>query len=157
MQEAVPDGMHDRRCTLYVQVTYQFVPFQNEARNDGMKLYHWVQCYKDATGTTRPADDGPYPFAKYNTNAGAYRYDDIEYETIVRPALPESETGWSKVCTPLIISPCMDHAFCAAGQLMFSNISSPSSCLQSTKRLLHTYRKRQTTYLTYVISWICAF
>lgn len=83
---------------LRLQVTYQFVPFKNEARDDDLKLYHWVQCYKDATGTTRPTDDGPYPFAKYNMNAGAYRYDDIEYETIVRPALPESETGWSKVC-----------------------------------------------------------
>lgn len=94
------------KTTSSAQVTYQFVPFNNEARNDDLQLYHWVQCYKDATGATRPADDGPYPFAKYNSKAGAYRYDDVEYETIVRPALPESETGWSKEETDYLLDLC---------------------------------------------------
>jgi hypothetical protein len=81
-----------------MQVTYQCMPFKNEARMDDLRLCHWVQCYKDAAGQTRPTDDGPYPFAKYNVLAGAVRYDDIEFETVIRRRFPESESGWSKVC-----------------------------------------------------------
>lgn len=79
-------------------MTYQFIPFKNEARTDDLRLFHWVQCYRDAASQTRPVDDGPYPYAKYNTSAGAVRYDDVEYETIIRPKFSEAETGWSKVC-----------------------------------------------------------
>ena len=33
------------------QVTFQWVPFDNPGRSDGLQLHHWVKCYKDpATG-----------------------------------------------------------------------------------------------------------
>jgi hypothetical protein len=109
-----------------VQVSFQFIPFKNEARKDDLRLYHWVQCYKDANGQTRPADDGPYSFAKYNTKVGAYRYDDIEYETVIRPNLPESETGWSKV----------RHATC---HLLHSHVAS--------RHILTAHMQEETDYL----------
>lgn len=47
-------------------VTFRWMPFTNEARTDKLQLSHWTKCYKDATGTVAPADQGPYSFAKYN-------------------------------------------------------------------------------------------
>jgi hypothetical protein len=84
------------KCDGVFQVSFQFIPFKNDARQDDLRLYHWVQCYKDANGQTRPADDGPYSFSKYDIKVGSYKYDDIEYETVIRNHLPEPETGWSK-------------------------------------------------------------
>jgi hypothetical protein len=73
------------------------MPFKNEARKDDLCLYHWAQCYKDAAGQTRPVDEGPYSFAKFDVPAGAVRYDDVEFEQVIRPRFPESESGWTKV------------------------------------------------------------
>lgn len=98
-----------------LQVSFQFIPFRHDGRQDELRLYHWVQCYKDANGQTRPADDGPYSFSKYNLKVGSYKYDDIEYETVIRNHLPESETGWNKVCTPqnLLQTPWYSHQECS--------------------------------------------
>ena len=85
-------------------MTYQFRQFKNEARTDDLQLRHWVQCYKDATGQTRPTDDGPYQYAKLNVSAGTVKYDDAEYETVIRRRFPEAESGWSKArpCSPAL-------------------------------------------------------
>ena len=80
-----------------MQTTWQHMPFVNEARRDGLQLHHWTECYKDAAGQTRPVDEGPYVYAKYNAPAGAVRYDDVEFEQVIRPRFPEAESGWSKV------------------------------------------------------------
>ena len=45
--------------------TYQFRPFTNPARKDGLVLQHWVKCFKDAAGKLREAEE-TYPFAKFN-------------------------------------------------------------------------------------------
>lgn len=45
--------------------TYQFRPFTNPARKDGLVLQHWVKCFKDTAGKLREADE-TYPFAKFN-------------------------------------------------------------------------------------------
>jgi DNA methyltransferase 1-associated protein 1 len=55
-----------------LQVTWQWQHFSNPARNDGLMLEHWVKCYKDSAGKIRPADEGEYPFAKYNKKAGSH-------------------------------------------------------------------------------------
>ena len=46
-------------------LTYQFRPFTNPARKDGLVLQHWVKCFKDTAGKLREADE-TYPFAKFN-------------------------------------------------------------------------------------------
>jgi hypothetical protein len=37
-----------------------------QAREDGLEMVHWVKGYKDANGRIRDAQEGDYPFAKYN-------------------------------------------------------------------------------------------
>jgi hypothetical protein len=52
-------------CAFW-QVTWRWQPFTNPARTDGLALEHWVKCYKDQSGNTRPADEGEYSFARFN-------------------------------------------------------------------------------------------
>ena len=47
-------------------MTWQWQGFHNPARGDKFVLHHWVKCYKDTSGRIRKADDGEYPFAKFN-------------------------------------------------------------------------------------------
>ncbi|PNG70163.1 SWR1-complex protein 4, partial [Tetrabaena socialis] len=47
-------------------VTYQYRPFKNSARPDGLELCHWLKCFKGANGVIREPDDTEYPSAKYN-------------------------------------------------------------------------------------------
>ena len=89
-------GSHAVRHT---QTTYQYIPFKNEARTDGLELRHWVECYRDAAVQIGPCEEGPYVFAKYNVPSGGMRSDDVEYEQVIRPRFPEAESGWSKVST----------------------------------------------------------
>ena len=56
---------------FWVQVTWRWQPFSNPARADKLALEHWVKCYKDQTGSTRPADEGEYSFAKFNKKVQA--------------------------------------------------------------------------------------
>jgi DNA methyltransferase 1-associated protein 1 len=46
--------------------TYLWKPFTNPARTDELELYHWVRCIKDASGRVRDAEEGEYPYAKFN-------------------------------------------------------------------------------------------
>ena len=54
-----------------MQVTWRWQPFSNPARADTLALEHWVKCYKDQTGSTRPAEEGEYSFAKLNKKVQA--------------------------------------------------------------------------------------
>ena len=45
--------------------TYQFRPFTNPARKDGLQLKHWVKCFKDTAGKLKEAE-AQYPIAKFN-------------------------------------------------------------------------------------------
>lgn len=47
-------------------MTWQWQEFANQARTDGLKLSHWVKCFKDASGRMRPAYEGDYPFVKFD-------------------------------------------------------------------------------------------
>lgn len=73
------------------QITFQWMPFSNPARSDGLQLSHWVKCYKDATsGRITPADK-EYPFAKYNKTIKVFRYDDDEWTSLIA-----SDQSWSR-------------------------------------------------------------
>lgn len=52
-------------------MTWRWQPFANPARTDGLGLEHWVKCYKDQSGNTRPAEEGEYSFAKFNKKVRA--------------------------------------------------------------------------------------
>lgn len=54
-----------RKLSAKGLTTYQFKPFTNPARNDGLQLKHWVKCFKDTAGKLREADE-QYAFAKFN-------------------------------------------------------------------------------------------
>ena len=47
-------------------MTWQWRPFENQGRKDGLKLKHWAKCLKDPTGKVKLADPGDYQYAKYN-------------------------------------------------------------------------------------------
>jgi hypothetical protein len=47
-------------------VTYQYRQFKNQARTDGLELWHWVKCYKGANGDIRDPEESEYPMVKFN-------------------------------------------------------------------------------------------
>lgn len=59
-----------RKLSAKGLTTYQFRPFTNSARKDGLKLKHWVKCFKDTAGNLKEADE-QYPFAKFNKQVWA--------------------------------------------------------------------------------------
>ena len=78
------------------QVTFQWVPFKNPGRADGLQLRHWVKYYKDATtGKVTPAD-AEYPFAKYNKPPKIFKYNDDEWINLLSedPAWSRQETDY---------------------------------------------------------------
>lgn len=60
------DKQHKPKPSIKGTVIYRLKPFRNQARKDHLELVHWVKGFKDATGRIRDADEGDYPFAKYN-------------------------------------------------------------------------------------------
>ena len=54
-----------RKLSAKGLTTYQFWPFTNPARKDGLQLKHWVKCFKDTAGKLKEADE-QYAFAKFN-------------------------------------------------------------------------------------------
>ncbi len=80
------------------QVAYRWLPFDNPARGDGLRLSHWVKCYLDpATGAPAPAEAG-HAFAKYAKGAPALRYDDEEWGALVAP-----DPAWSRAETDYLL------------------------------------------------------
>lgn len=83
-------------------VTYQWKQFHNPARTDILQLSHWVKGYKDVTGRVRDADEGEYTFAKFNKKVHCYKYDDEEYESLVK----KLSTEWTREETDYLIDMC---------------------------------------------------
>lgn len=83
-------------------VVYRLKPFRNPARSDNLELRHWVKGYKDAAGRVRDAEEGDYPFARFNKKVQVPRYDDDEWETIVKPL----SDGWAKGETNYLLDLC---------------------------------------------------
>lgn len=73
-------------------VTWQWRAFSNPARTDNLQLYHWTKGYKDALGRVKEFEEREQAFAKYNKKVQVYRYDEEEWENIVKP---ESK-DWSR-------------------------------------------------------------
>ncbi|EFJ48896.1 hypothetical protein VOLCADRAFT_104620 [Volvox carteri f. nagariensis] len=83
-------------------ITYQYRPFKNAARTDGLELLHWLKCYKGANGVIREPDDSEYPYAKYNKKVQLYKYNDEEYDSLIRP-----ESGnWTREETDYLYDLC---------------------------------------------------
>lgn len=101
-------------------VTYQWMPFTNPGRTDGLQLSHWVKCYKDRANVITPANKGEYPFAKYNVKvcrdgmrvdphptslhpqqAPVSRYNDEEWSNLIA-ADPE----WTREETDYLLDLC---------------------------------------------------
>ncbi|KAF8592184.1 hypothetical protein K439DRAFT_1400961 [Ramaria rubella] len=64
------------------KVRWEWRPFTNNARTDGLRLGHW-----EKTKDEQPAE---YPFAKFNTTSNVYSYTDEEYTTLLE------EEDWTK-------------------------------------------------------------
>ncbi|GIL77196.1 hypothetical protein Vretimale_3151 [Volvox reticuliferus] len=83
-------------------ITYQYRPFRNAARTDGLELFHWLKCSKGANGVIREPDDSEYPYAKYNKKVQLYKYNDEEYDSLIRP-----ESGnWTREETDYLYDLC---------------------------------------------------
>uniref|UniRef100_A0A914BX92 DNA methyltransferase 1-associated protein 1 n=1 Tax=Acrobeloides nanus TaxID=290746 RepID=A0A914BX92_9BILA len=64
---------------------WQYKPFLNEARNDGLQLKHWEREDRKPTE--------PYPFARFNKVLPIPKFSDAEYERFIRdPKWSKSET-----------------------------------------------------------------
>jgi hypothetical protein len=57
---------HTRTHTHARTQTHARAHLATQGRDDGLELLHWVKGYKDANGRIRDAQEGDYPFAKYN-------------------------------------------------------------------------------------------
>lgn len=80
------------------QVTFQWQEFDNPGRSDGLKLKHWVKCYKDAaTGKVAPAEK-EYAFSKYNKSTKIVKYDDDEWNTFLA-----ADSSWSREETDYLL------------------------------------------------------
>jgi DNA methyltransferase 1-associated protein 1 len=80
------------------QVTFKWKEFDNPGRSDGLKLKHWVKCYKDAaTGKVAPAEK-EYAFSKYNKSTKIFRYDDDEWNTFLA-----ADSSWSREETDYLL------------------------------------------------------
>ncbi|KAI0832741.1 hypothetical protein BC628DRAFT_1414996 [Trametes gibbosa] len=64
------------------RVKWEWQPFKNQARSDGLQLSHWTKA-----GTEPDAD---YPFAKYNVQSPDYVYSQDEYSRLLE------DQDWTK-------------------------------------------------------------
>mmetsp|Transcript_26226 Transcript_26226/g.67449 ORF Transcript_26226/g.67449 Transcript_26226/m.67449 type:complete len:327 (-) Transcript_26226:546-1526(-) len=85
------------------RVTWQWQEFANQARTDGLKLSHWVKCFKDASGRMRPAYEGDYPFVKFDKKAELIIYTDEEYNNLLAAMDPR----WSRAETDYLMDLCV--------------------------------------------------
>lgn len=72
-------------------VTYEWRAFDNQARTDGLRLTHWVKCYRDAQGNVTPAEAGEYSFAKYNKHVSGICTTEYASQNMRLRNLPEEE------------------------------------------------------------------
>lgn len=110
--------------------TYQFRPFTNPARKDGLVLQHWVKCFKDTAGKLREADE-TYPFAKFNKQ------------------VPRIQTCYCVV-------PPLAEALAFACSFTFSSTMMTNGIMCSSK-ILHGQEERQTICLSCASFLIYAF
>mmetsp|Transcript_36457 Transcript_36457/g.102972 ORF Transcript_36457/g.102972 Transcript_36457/m.102972 type:complete len:412 (-) Transcript_36457:166-1401(-) len=85
------------------KVTWQWQPFSNPGRKDGLQLEHWVKCYKDHSGRIRAAHEGEYHFAKFNKKASLIVYTDEEYISLLASLDPR----WSRSETDYLMDLCV--------------------------------------------------
>ncbi|KAK9246116.1 hypothetical protein V1506DRAFT_536308 [Lipomyces tetrasporus] len=71
-----------------------WTPFKNQARKDGLELYHWVR------GT--PTDD-EYPFAKFNKDVEVPTYTQEEYDKAL------ADTAWTPRETAYLFDLCREY------------------------------------------------
>lgn len=84
-------------------VIYRLKPFKNQGREDGLEMVHWVKGYKDANGRIRDAQQGDYPFAKYNKKVQIYRYDGEEWLNVISRDNALVQMGWTKEETDYLL------------------------------------------------------
>jgi len=89
-------GLKQKRKTSSVKVSWQWKPFSNSARKDGLQLKHWVKILGDEP----PSAD--YAFAKYNKKAELVVYNDEEYASLVHQLDP----AWSRAETDHLLELC---------------------------------------------------
>ncbi|KAI8593039.1 hypothetical protein BDZ88DRAFT_448583 [Geranomyces variabilis] len=68
--------------------------FSNPARTDKLELQHWVKA----------TDNEDYYFAKFNKPLEIIRYDDVEYESIVKPLKYLGASSWTREETDYLYS-----------------------------------------------------
>mmetsp|Transcript_29148 Transcript_29148/g.74368 ORF Transcript_29148/g.74368 Transcript_29148/m.74368 type:complete len:433 (-) Transcript_29148:246-1544(-) len=86
-------------------VVWNFKGFRNSARDDGLELKRWTKAYKDAAGRVRDADDSnDYSFAKFNKKIQLARYNDEEYDSLVKSL--HSSHEWSREETDYLLTMC---------------------------------------------------
>ncbi|EFJ07255.1 hypothetical protein SELMODRAFT_272226 [Selaginella moellendorffii] len=76
------------------KISWQWLPFANSARTDGLQLSHWVRVVDSVVPT------GDYAFAKYNRSVAVLKYTDDEYNKHL------ADTKWTKQETDLLFSMC---------------------------------------------------
>ncbi|KAI9000718.1 hypothetical protein BD414DRAFT_472532 [Trametes punicea] len=69
------------------RVKWEWRPFKNGARSDGLRLSHWVKANTDP--------EAEYPFAKYNVQPPHYVYSQDEYNRLLEdPKWTKEETDY---------------------------------------------------------------
>lgn len=83
-------GLKDKRVTSS-RNKWVWSPFQNSARGDSAKFYHWNKSENV---------DIEYPWAKFNTSLEKIMYTDDEYEAFL------TTPGWSRLETDRLMDTC---------------------------------------------------
>uniref|UniRef100_A0A061QNN8 DNA methyltransferase 1-associated protein 1 n=1 Tax=Tetraselmis sp. GSL018 TaxID=582737 RepID=A0A061QNN8_9CHLO len=98
-----PKGIREKpKASARGKITWQWQAFRNPARQDGLELMHWVKCFKDVSGRIRAAEEGEYPFAKFNKKPAMVMYTDEEYNSL----LAVSDAKWSRAETDYLMGLC---------------------------------------------------
>eukprot|EP00803_Ostreobium_quekettii_P002372 evm.model.scf_839.3 EVM.evm.TU.scf_839.3 scf_839:21858-24977(-) len=91
-----------RRAEGNYRISYVWKRFKNQAREDGMELSHWTKCYRDVAGNVREAEEGDYPFAKFNRHVALQEYNDEEWAGVVT----REGDGWGREETDYLMEMC---------------------------------------------------
>ena len=78
----------DRKKT---DVEWQWAPFTNQAREDGLVLHHWQK---------KGVEFAEYPYARFNTKLERVTYTDDEYERLL------ADRHWTRSDTDYLINLC---------------------------------------------------